>query len=214
MSRAAAVLKIWEEPPGRTRVVEVEPPEREQSSVVWRGHRPCDVRTPVPVVDRQWQRRQVRDAAIKRDGAVANTATPNARIIPAEPRHEVQAVGQPAVVGQAISVLRHGRPDAENGGAVNRLYPRDTLHDETATFAREVAQADPLALRQANYDYQRVQYNTVVSAGYKMLNDILDLEREDIAKIPGITTETADQLMAFLSELTDEESGEESRPRT
>ena len=51
------------------------------------------------------------------------------------------------------------------------------------------------------------------NAGYKMLNDILDLEREDIAKIPGITTETADQLMAFLSELTDEESGEESRPR-
>jgi leucyl-tRNA synthetase len=27
-----------------------------------------------------------------------------------------------------------------------------------------------LALRQANYDYQRIQYNTVVSAGYKMLN--------------------------------------------
>ncbi|HEX4531470.1 MAG TPA: enoyl-CoA hydratase-related protein [Acidimicrobiia bacterium] len=34
-------------------------------------------------------------------------------------------------------------------GAVNRLYPPDTLHDETARFAREIAQADPLALRQA-----------------------------------------------------------------
>jgi len=34
-------------------------------------------------------------------------------------------------------------------GAVNRLYPRDTLHDETAAFAREIAQVDPLALRQA-----------------------------------------------------------------
>ena len=34
-------------------------------------------------------------------------------------------------------------------GAVNRLYPRETLHDETAAFAREIAQADPLALRQA-----------------------------------------------------------------
>jgi N utilization substance protein A len=52
------------------------------------------------------------------------------------------------------------------------------------------------------------------SAGYKMLNDILDLEREDIAKIPGMMPETADQLMAFLSELTtDEESSEESRPK-
>jgi transcription termination/antitermination protein NusA len=52
------------------------------------------------------------------------------------------------------------------------------------------------------------------SGGYKTLNDILDLEREDIAKVPGMTTEAADQLMAFLSELTDEEGGEESRPRT
>src|SRR5437867_818885 len=51
------------------------------------------------------------------------------------------------------------------------------------------------------------------NAGYRMLNDILDLEREDIAKIPGMTPETADQLMAFLSELTDEDSGEESRPK-
>jgi len=34
-------------------------------------------------------------------------------------------------------------------GAVNRLYPRETLHDETAAFAREIAQVDPVALRQA-----------------------------------------------------------------
>src|ERR671912_1453028 len=51
------------------------------------------------------------------------------------------------------------------------------------------------------------------SAGYKMLNDILDLEREDIAKVPGMTPETSDQLMAFLSELTDEEGSEDTRPK-
>jgi enoyl-CoA hydratase/carnithine racemase len=34
-------------------------------------------------------------------------------------------------------------------GTVNRLYPRAELHDETMAFAREVAAADPLALRQA-----------------------------------------------------------------
>jgi N utilization substance protein A len=51
------------------------------------------------------------------------------------------------------------------------------------------------------------------SAGYKTLNDILDLEREDINKVPGMTPEAGDQLMAFLSELTDEEGGEESRPQ-
>ena len=32
-----------------------------------------------------------------------------------------------------------------------------------------------LTLRQANYDYERVQYNTVVSAGYKMLNALESL---------------------------------------
>jgi N utilization substance protein A len=51
------------------------------------------------------------------------------------------------------------------------------------------------------------------NAGYRMLNDILDLEREDINKIPGMTSEAADQLMAFLAELTDEDSGDEARPR-
>jgi transcription termination/antitermination protein NusA len=50
------------------------------------------------------------------------------------------------------------------------------------------------------------------SAGYNMLNDVLDLEREDIARIAGMTPETTDQLMAFLSELTDDDAAEENRP--
>jgi len=50
-------------------------------------------------------------------------------------------------------------------------------------------------------------------AGYRELGDILDLDREDIAKIPGMTPETTDQLLAFLTELTDEDSTEEARPR-
>ena len=45
-----------------------------------------------------------------------------------------------------------------------------------------------------------------------MLSDVLDLDREDIAKIPGMTPETTDQLLAFLAELTDEDSTEEARP--
>ncbi|NNG16494.1 MAG: transcription termination factor NusA [Gemmatimonadales bacterium] len=51
--------------------------------------------------------------------------------------------------------------------------------------------------------------STLAQAGYGMLNDVLDLEQEDIAAIPGMTPESADQLLAFLTELT-EESGEES----
>jgi N utilization substance protein A len=50
-------------------------------------------------------------------------------------------------------------------------------------------------------------------AGYRELGDILDLDREDIAKIPGMTPETTDQLLAFLAELTDEDGAEEARPR-
>jgi len=41
-------------------------------------------------------------------------------------------------------------------------------------------------------------------AGAKLLNDVLDLEREDALKIPGMTPELADQLLGFLADLADE----------
>jgi len=44
--------------------------------------------------------------------------------------------------------------------------------------------------------------------GKKTLQDIFDLEREEVDKLQGMTTELADRLMAFLNELT-EEGGEE-----
>jgi transcription termination/antitermination protein NusA len=50
------------------------------------------------------------------------------------------------------------------------------------------------------------------TAGYRTLNDILDLEREDIDKVPGMTPAAADELMAFLTDLTAEESGEGAQP--
>jgi N utilization substance protein A len=42
------------------------------------------------------------------------------------------------------------------------------------------------------------------AAGYKTLRDILDLEREDLLKVENMSAELADQLLAFLSELTEE----------
>jgi len=45
--------------------------------------------------------------------------------------------------------------------------------------------------------------------GYKTLNDIIDLERDDFLKLPGITKEDADRLMATIDELT-EDGGEET----
>jgi len=50
-------------------------------------------------------------------------------------------------------------------------------------------------------------------AGYRTLNDIIDLEREDFLKLPGIAPEEADRIMAMIDELTTEEgsdSGAES----
>jgi transcription termination/antitermination protein NusA len=44
--------------------------------------------------------------------------------------------------------------------------------------------------------------------GYRTLNDIIDLEREDLLKLPGIAPEEADRIIAMLDELTEE--GEES----
>src|SRR5579872_5307631 len=45
-------------------------------------------------------------------------------------------------------------------------------------------------------------------AGYRTLNDIIDLEREDLLKLPGIAPEEADRIMAMIDELTTEEGGD------
>jgi len=47
---------------------------------------------------------------------------------------------------------------------------------------------------------------TLEQAGMRTLRDILDLEREDVLKIEGMTAERADVLLAFLAELTEENS--------
>ncbi len=47
-------------------------------------------------------------------------------------------------------------------------------------------------------------------AGYRTLNDIIDLERDDFLRLTGITLDDADRLMAILAELTEEGSNEET----
>jgi N utilization substance protein A len=42
------------------------------------------------------------------------------------------------------------------------------------------------------------------SGGYRTLNDILDLDREDLLKLPGIAPEEADRIMAIITELTED----------
>src|SRR3954467_1313362 len=45
-------------------------------------------------------------------------------------------------------------------------------------------------------------------AGYRTLNDIIDLEREDFLKLPGIAPEEADRIMALIDELTTDDAGD------
>src|SRR5687767_2424330 len=47
------------------------------------------------------------------------------------------------------------------------------------------------------------------ASGYRTLNDILDMEREDFLKIHGITVDEADRIVALLNELTEEGATEE-----
>ncbi len=50
-------------------------------------------------------------------------------------------------------------------------------------------------------------------AGYKTLNDIIDLEREDFLKLPGIAPEEADRIMAMIDELTTEDGSSDDESR-
>ncbi|MGE5731253.1 MAG: transcription termination factor NusA [Gemmatimonas sp.] len=50
-------------------------------------------------------------------------------------------------------------------------------------------------------------------AGYRTLNDIIDLEREDFLKLPGIAPEEADRIMALIDELTTEDANGEEESR-
>jgi transcription termination/antitermination protein NusA len=43
------------------------------------------------------------------------------------------------------------------------------------------------------------------AAGYRTLNDIIDLERDDFLRLPGITNDEADRVMAIIDELTTED---------
>src|SRR6058998_3337217 len=48
--------------------------------------------------------------------------------------------------------------------------------------------------------------------GKKTLQDVLDLEREEVERMEGMTPELTDKLMAFVNELTEEGGDEESPP--
>ena len=46
------------------------------------------------------------------------------------------------------------------------------------------------------------------AGGYRTLNDILDLDRDDFLRLPGIAPAEADHLMAIIDSLTTEDGDE------
>ena len=51
-------------------------------------------------------------------------------------------------------------------------------------------------------------------AGYKTLNDIIDLERDDYLRLPGIAPSEADRVMAIVDELTTEDAAGDAESAT
>jgi len=49
-------------------------------------------------------------------------------------------------------------------------------------------------------------------AGYRTLNDIIDLERDDFLRLAGIAPEEADRIISLLDELTTEEAPADEPP--
>ena len=82
------------------------------------------------------------------------------------------------------------------GGSSSRRCPEET--DEMADVRlSDIAGMPPATVA------------VLEEAGYRTLNDIIDLEREDFLKLPGIAPEEADRIMAMIDELTTEDSADE-----
>jgi N utilization substance protein A len=95
--------------------------------------------------------------------------------------------------------LYSSREWLERGGDVPLFQP---LPEEEREAAADVKLSDIEGLPPATVA-------VLEAGGYKTLNDIIDLEREDFLKLAGIAPEEADRLMAFINEVTAEGGGDE-----
>ncbi|MFI5229875.1 MAG: transcription termination factor NusA [Gemmatimonadales bacterium] len=99
--------------------------------------------------------------------------------------------------------LYSSREWMERGGAESQIFA--PLPEETEELA-DVRLSDIAGMPPATVA-------VLEEAGYRTLNDIIDLEREDFLKLPGIAPEEADRIMALIDELTTEDGGSEEDRR-
>jgi N utilization substance protein A len=96
--------------------------------------------------------------------------------------------------------LYSSREWMERGGAESQIFA--PLPEETEEVA-DVRLSDIAGMPPATVA-------VLEDAGYRTLNDIIDLEREDFLKLPGIAPEEADRLISIIDELTPEDDDESS----
>jgi transcription termination/antitermination protein NusA len=96
--------------------------------------------------------------------------------------------------------LYSSREWLERGGETPLFAP---LPEEASSPAADVRLADIGALGPATVA-------VLEEAGYRTLNDIIDLDRDDFLRLPGIAPEEADRIMAMIDELTEDSSADGS----
>ena len=98
--------------------------------------------------------------------------------------------------------LYSSREWLERGGDIPLFQP---LPEEESEEAADVKLSDIEGLPPATVA-------VLEAGGYRTLNDIIDLEREDFLKLAGIAPEEADRLMAFIDEVTADGGDEAEAP--
>jgi transcription termination/antitermination protein NusA len=93
--------------------------------------------------------------------------------------------------------LYSSREWMERGGAESQIFA--PLPEETEEVA-DVRLSDIAGMQPATVA-------VLEEGGYRTLNDIIDLDRDDFLKLPGIAPEEADRIMSMIDELTTEDGG-------
>jgi leucyl-tRNA synthetase len=87
--------------------------------------------------------------------------------------------------------------DAAGHVAIAPFVPVKDWSQQPASI-REFRRNVYLALKQASYDYERMQYNTVVSACMKMLNLLEDFRGQDVSSVNATSQATSEALSILL----------------
>ena len=93
------------------------------------------------------------------------------------------------------------------GGSIRPAAP-------ASAAAQEKPALESLDTRQtfAQADRRPVTVLFADLSGFTTLSDVLDLEREDVEKVAGMSPELTDQMMSFLAELIGEDASDEEAP--